>query len=213
MFRLLLKKICIFSGIDFHFDFSADSVNVTYPTLSLTSFEEEDQDYALVKKIGAGDKTFSDGLPLPSDSLGGETESLATVEKPQCVFHVAQQMSISMPVVGDNLEIRERGSTKIMLTSGSDEIDAHALRSELRFSKEKTRRGGRPPKQVADQEQEQFGPGWFNWRQWRVDQTLIQEFSDYIGKYRNKLLFSIFWIRIQIRMTPICIKWSKVCCQ
>jgi hypothetical protein len=161
-------------------DFSSDAINITYPTLSLTCFEEEDRDYALVRKIGAGDTSFTaGGLPGALDSVASPTTS-ATAEKSQCVFHVAQQMSISMPVVGENLEIRERGPTKIMLTSGSDEIDAHSLRSELRFSKEKTRRGGRP-KQVAE-EPEQFGPGWFIWRQWRVDQTLVQEFSDYIGK-------------------------------
>jgi hypothetical protein len=181
-------------------DFSLEADNVTYPTLSLTCFEEEDEDYALVKKIGAKDSSanvFTSAFP--SD----EPESLATAistapEKSRCVFHVAQHMTTSMPVGTESLEIRERGSTKIFLTSGSDEIEAHSLISELRYSKRPVRRNNRRTVEMATeqgQEQEQFGPGWFTWRTWRVDQSLIQEFSTLIGQ-QNK--YRTVWMAFKI---------------
>jgi hypothetical protein len=165
-------------GIDFQLDFSAESTCITYPTLSLTCFEEEDNDFALVKKIGAGDSAAS---VFPTVVPGYGEDPANDSEKSQCVFHVAQQMSISMPVTGENLEIRDRATTKIFLTSGSDEIEAHALRSELLYSKPPVRRNHRTS-EAAELSQAQFGPGWFTWRQWKVDKGLIEEFSSYIGK-------------------------------
>jgi len=163
-------------------DFSPEETNINYPTLSLANFDEEDQDYALVKKIGVGStaattNSFSANFP---DGMTTEPSSTAPA-KSQCVFHVAQQMSISMPVTAESLEIRERGSTRIFLTSGSDEIEAHALRSELHYSKQPVRRhrrhyGGRV---VIPEE---FGPGWFTWRQWKVNQALIEDYSAYLGR-------------------------------
>ena len=171
-------------------DFSIDATNVIFPTLSLTSFEEEDRDYALVKKIGVGDTTAAGLFPSLLGGAAAASEQLPTeVEKSQCVFHVAQHMSISMPVVGDNLEIRERGSTRIFLTAGSDEIDAHALRSELKFSKVRARRSAASRLAEEAQEQPEYGQGWFIWRHWKVDQTLIQEFSSYIGKILANIRF------------------------
>jgi hypothetical protein len=101
-------------------------------------------------------------------------------------------MTTSMPVGTESLEIRERGSTKIFLTSGSDEIEAHSLISELRYSKRPVRRNNRRTVEMAaeqGQEQEQFGPGWFTWRTWRVDQSLIQEFSTLIGQQKSTVLY------------------------
>jgi len=130
----------------------------------------------------------------PSDEAQPSAAATSsTPEKSRCVFHVAQHMTTSMPIRTESLEIRERGSTKIYLTSGSDEIEAHSLISELHYSKRPIRRNNRRAAEMAAaaQQQGQFGPGWFTWRNWKVDTSLIQDFSTYIGK---KITFGLSFV-------------------
>ena len=87
-------------------DFNIETVvvpqetSIELPTLSMVSFDSDDPDYALVKKLGAGVKREVKG-PTSATPVGGQSKGDNSV-----VFHVASQAMISQPTASDNLEVR-----------------------------------------------------------------------------------------------------------
>ena len=174
----LSNRLMLNTGIDIKASVmpTPQEMSVTIPTLVLMHFEDEDPDFAHVRKVGSG-----------SSSLYSEPPP--TVEAPasmsNCVFHVAQNMSIDLPKASDNLEIENRGSNKIFLTADSDQIEAHTMRAETIYHKPGKKKL-RKKVVVEEPIPSTFGPGWFIWKDWRVDSELFTNFTHYMEDLMKK---------------------------
>ena len=103
-----MKEIQLVSNINFETVLVPQEASIELPTLSMVSFESDDPDYALVKKLGAGVKKESAASrqpPRPGAVTSTEASSGPAKGDNSVVFHVASQAMISQPTASDNLEV------------------------------------------------------------------------------------------------------------
>ena len=162
----LSNRLMMNFGIDIEATMVSEESSVHVPTLALLNFEEEDSEYGFVKKIGSGTAER-----LPGDDVTAAEET----ELSNCVFHVAQSASISLPERSGTLEIKKHGTNKIFLTSDSDKIEAHNMQRKDTVYHVKVRR----PKA-------KYGDGWFIWKDWKVDTELLSNFDRYLEGLKEK---------------------------
>ena len=101
-----IKEIKLVNHINFETVLVPQESSIELPTLSMVSFDSDDPDYALVKKLGAGvkkDGAVSRQPPRPVTS--GEAGAGPAQGDNSVVFHVATQAMISQPTASDNLEV------------------------------------------------------------------------------------------------------------
>jgi len=162
----LSNRLMMNFGIDIEATMVSEESSVHVPTLALLNFEEEDSEYGFVKKVGSG---TTERLPGDDVTVAEETELS------NCVFHVAQSASISLPERSGTLEIKKHGTNKIFLTSDSDKIEAHNMQRKDTVYHVKVRR----PKA-------KYGDGWFIWKDWKVDTELLSNFHSYLEGLKEK---------------------------
>ena len=172
LIKSLSNRLMLETGIDIQATVVPEESSIDIPTLALVNFEDEDDEYLKVCKVGTGS---TNALPVFNKAV------IPDSGKSSCVFHVAQDISIDMPLAPRNLEIMERGSNKIFLTADSDQIEAHNMRTKPAYTNPTISRGKRkkPPKLT-------FGRGWFTWKDWRVDSDLMANFSSYLSELTRK---------------------------
>ena len=169
--KSLSNRLMMGTGIDIRATIVPEESNVAVPTLALFNFADEDDEYSKICKIGTG-----------SASAQPVFEEVATEPaKSSCVFHVANDISIDMPLEPRNLEISERGSNKIYLTADSDQIEAHSMRTKQVYTNPTISRAKKKKPQKAN-----FGRGWFTWKDWKVDKDLMTNYTAYLSDLAKK---------------------------
>ena len=112
-----IKEIKLVRDINFETVLVPQETSIELPTLSMVSFDSDDPDYALVKKLGAGVKKGASASSLLAPGPGSVTSSGASTGPGQgdnsVVFHVATQAMISQPTASDNLEVSSLGGYNI----------------------------------------------------------------------------------------------------
>ena len=164
---------------------------IDLPTLSLATFEPELPGFDTVLKLGSG-ATERPVLPLPEPE---EDSNDCEVLENSVVFHVANQAMITQPTGGDNLEVKEQGSTRVLLTASSNQIEVHDLKEAVNRSyQQHHQRGQTGAAAQLLQDEGSFdkrGRGWFQWKDWRVDEPFITGFNSYmttlVNKWRHQL--------------------------
>ena len=164
---------------------------IDLPTLSLATFEPELPGFDTVLKLGSG---ATEKHVVPAVQSEEETNDCEVLEN-SVVFHVANQAMITQPTGGDNLEVKEQGSTRVLLTASSNQIEVHDLKEAVNRSYQQHNQRG----QAAGAAQllpdggifEKHGRGWFQWKDWRVDDPFISGFASYmqtlVTKWRHQL--------------------------
>ena len=105
-----IKELKLVRDINFETVLVPQETSIELPTLSMVSFDSDDPDYALVKKLGAGVKKDASASGLQSLRPGSVSSSEVSAGPSRgdnsVVFHVATQAMISQPTASDNLEVR-----------------------------------------------------------------------------------------------------------
>ena len=166
-------------------------VCIDLPTLSLTNYEQELPGFDTVLKLGSG---ATESTPAPVIQSDEDTNDCEVLEN-SVVFHVANQAMITQPTGGDNLEVKEQGSTRVLLTASSTQIEVHDLKEAVNrsYQQHQRRQGGaaQPLPDGGIGMADKHGRGWFQWKDWRVDDPFINGFSSYmqtlVTKWRHQL--------------------------
>ena len=137
------------------------------PALNNLDKERNDPELSQVWKLAAG----SSSPPRMENKLE-YTEPTSDVTSSKTVFHVSQHHTIDLPQQMHTLEITERGSNKVFLTSQSESVEAKDLIPDDIERLPNPRR--RYNKKV------EFGDGWFVWRKHNVDESLCEKYNDFI---------------------------------
>ena len=163
---------------------------IDLPTLSLATFEPELPGFDTVLKLGSG----ATARPLVPEPEPEDDSNDCEVLENSVVFHVANQAMITQPTGGDNLEVKEQGSTRVLLTASSNQIEVHDLKEAVNRSyQQHHQRGQTGAAQLLPDvgSFEKHGRGWFQWKDWRVDEPFINGFSSYmttlVTKWRHQL--------------------------
>jgi len=162
---------------------------IDLPTLSLAAYEPELPGFDTVLKLGCG----ATERPLVPEPESEEESNDCEVLENSVVFHVANQAMITQPTGGDNLEVKEQGSTRVLLTASSNQIEVHDLKEAVNRSYQQHQRGQNGAAQLLPDAGsfEKHGRGWFQWKDWRVDEPFINGFSSYmttlVTKWRHQL--------------------------
>ena len=165
------------------------NICIDLPTLSLSTFEPELPGFDTVLKLGSG-ATERSQVPAPEPEE--DTNDCEVLEN-SVVFHVANQAMITQPTGGDNLEVKEQGSTRVLLTASSNQIEVHDLKEAVNRSYQQHQRGQAGAAQLLPDSGtfDKYGRGWFQWKDWRVDDPFISGFSSYmtmlVTKWRHQL--------------------------
>merc|ERR1719186_927629 len=106
--------------------------NFSVSSLTVSSFEMDDPDFATVKKLGTGVTLDRELREMNCDDGMSDTvvSSLQEDERNSVVFHVAHQTMTTQPSVKDNMEVKEQGSTRVLLTESSDQIELEDLKKK-----------------------------------------------------------------------------------
>merc|ERR1719447_1093519 len=165
-----------------------NDVCIDLPTLSLNTYEPDLPGFDTVLKLG------SKGAPESTQTVAlqpeEETEDCEDLEN-SVVFHVANQAMINQPTGGDNLEVKEQGSTRVLLTASSNQIEVHDLKEAVNRSYQRHHRGQPANLLPHGGSFDHHGRGWFQWKDWRVDEPFIAGFASYmqtlVTKWRHQL--------------------------
>ena len=172
------KEITLVNHLDIETVVVPEDTSIDIQTLSMATFETEDPDFALVKKLGAGVQKDHDTVDLATVNSALMTSSLSankTVKNDNSVvFHVANNTMTTQPTECNNLEVKEQGQTKVLLTAGSDLIEVHDLKKTYQrqntFPLYGRGRGRGRGKDTLTRFMEKesiinntFGNGWFMW--------------------------------------------------
>ena len=167
-----------------------------------------------MKKHGAGiscDKKSSLREPERDSSESLETPTTSSTTSPKkdnsVVFHVSNQAMINQPTGCNNLEVKEQGDTKVLLTADSNLIEVHDLKQgNTRYKKAAPavfrgrgrgrgavrgpgrfiERNGVLINQMEQAETPSSGEGWFLWRDWTVNASFLEKYTNFIDKLVEK---------------------------
>ena len=176
--------------------------DLSLPTLALAGWQEDDPEFALVRKVGTG-VTLDRELGQMKYDEGSSDISHPTTQEDQgnsVVFHVANQVMTTQPSLIDKMEVEGQNKTRVLVTTGSDQLELVDYEMECdQFNLPSERERGRTHHKIKERRdsgrgrgqkkcvrikprQQESGEGWFLWRDWRVDGRFIQGFSDYMKK-------------------------------
>ena len=219
------NEVLVATSLSIETVLAPQETSIDLQTLSLANFESDDPNFALLKKVGSGmtfDKELESStrqLPRLANESHGQ-ESASTKKDNSVVFHVSNQAMINQPTVSNNLEVKEQGETKVMLTADSNLIEIHDLkegsktRSNSIYRGRGRGRGVRPVcrfmerngvlvNQVGTPEAGSSGPGWFNWRDWTVNVKFLAEYNKHIDRLVEKHRANINNNRIDPRISAL----------
>merc|ERR1719234_1120012 len=134
---------------------------IDLPTLSLATHEPELPGFDTVLKLGSG---ATERPLLPSNEPEEEETNDCEVLENSVVFHVANQAMITQPTGGDNLEVKEQGSTRVLLTASSNQIEVHDLKEAVNRSYQRHHRGQPANLLPHGGSFDHHGRGWFQWK-------------------------------------------------
>ena len=225
------KEIVLSRSIDISTTLVNQEPCLDINTLTIPSFETEDPDYALVKKLGTGRSRDQDLITSIPESLVSSS-SPAKQGGNAVVFHVANQAMINQPTGSSNVEVKEHGHTKVMLTGDSNLIEVHDLkkaivrqrtsapvsrgrcrgRGSTTVSRFFEREGITPPQPAAEIDLppepviDNFGDGWFTWRDWRVHPDFLEQFEKHIEELVEKNKHRVRSLPFDLRISALLIE-------
>merc|ERR1719186_837790 len=181
------NQLCLHAGLDTEIELLPQKSCISPPTLAMSSFVMDNPDFDTVRKLGTGvtldrelremncDEDMLDTvISIPQEEMGNSV-----------VFHVANQIMTTQPSVKDNVEVKEKGNTRVLLTASSDQVELGNLEKESVQYNFKPGRG-RPTSSSRGRgrgiqaRMQGLSKGCFSWRNWRVDGNFIVGFSDYM---------------------------------